>query len=130
MGAFDNRWPWASVSTSKPHATAGCPHPIYTSAKRLTCVATHDGERQDEDDGEDNVGKKKKDNVGAESINLGHLGASVVEHLPSVQVVTLGSWDRVSHWGPHREPASPSASASTSLSLSLSLYVCVCVCHE
>ena len=52
----------------------------------------------------------------------GHLGGSVVEHLPSAQVVTPESWDRVSHQGPCREPASPSACVSTFLSL--------CVSHE
>ena len=44
----------------------------------------------------------------------GHLGGSVVEHLPWAPVVILGSWDQVPHRAPHREPASPSA-----LSLSL-----------
>ena len=44
--------------------------------------------------------------------NLGHLSGSVVEHLPSAQVVILGSWDRVLHWAPCREPASPSACVS------------------
>ena len=41
--------------------------------------------------------------------HAGHLGSSVVECLPSTQVVILGCWDRVPHWAPHREPASPSA---------------------
>ena len=50
----------------------------------------------------------------------GHLGSSVVEHLPFVQVMILGSWDRVLHWTPLGEPASPSASVSAS----------VCVSHE
>ena len=31
---------------------------------------------------------------------LGHLGVSVVEHLPSAWVMTLGSWDQVLHQGP------------------------------
>ena len=39
----------------------------------------------------------------------GHLGGSVVEYLPLAQVRILGSWDRVLHWAPCREPASPSA---------------------
>ena len=52
----------------------------------------------------------------------GHLGDSVVEHLPSTQVVILGSLDRVPHQPPHMEPASPSAYVSAS--------VCVCVSHE
>ena len=30
----------------------------------------------------------------------GHLGSSVVERLPSVQGMILGSWDRVPHWAP------------------------------
>ena len=42
----------------------------------------------------------------------GHLGGSVVKHLPSAQVVIPGSWDRVPHRGPHGEPASPSACVS------------------
>ena len=33
-------------------------------------------------------------------------------YLPSAQVVILGSWDRVPHRAPHREPASPSACVS------------------
>ena len=36
-------------------------------------------------------------------LQFGTLGGSAVEHLPSVQGVTPGSWDRV----PHQEPASP-----------------------
>ena len=46
-----------------------------------------------------------------------HLGALAVEHLPSAQGMTPGSWDRVSHC---REPASPSACVSASFSVSLS----------
>ena len=49
---------------------------------------------------------------------MGPLGGSVVEHLPSAQVVIPGSWDRVLHWVPRREPASPSAYVSASLCLS------------
>ena len=49
----------------------------------------------------------------------GHLGDSVVERLPLAQVVILGSWDRVLHQDPCREPASPSAYVSASLSVSL-----------
>ena len=45
----------------------------------------------------------------------GHLGGSVVEHLPSAQGEIPGSWDRVPHWAPCREHASPSASLSVSL---------------
>ena len=44
----------------------------------------------------------------------GHLGGSVVEHLPLAQVMILGSWDRVLHQAPHGEPASPSAYVSAS----------------
>ena len=49
----------------------------------------------------------------------GHLGGLAVEHLPLAQGVILGSWGRVSHQAPHREPASPSAWVSASLSASL-----------
>ena len=51
---------------------------------------------------------------------LGYLGGSVVEQLPSAQVVTLGSWswDPDPHRASHREPASPSAYISASLCLS------------
>ena len=45
----------------------------------------------------------------------GHLGGSVVEHLPLAQVVIPGSWDRVPHRAPRREPASPYACVSVSL---------------
>ena len=31
----------------------------------------------------------------------GHLGGSVVEHLPLAQVQIMGSWDGVPHGGPH-----------------------------
>ena len=50
----------------------------------------------------------------------GHLGDSVVEHLPLAQVMILGSWDGVQHQAPHRELASPSIYVSASL----------CVSHE
>ena len=50
---------------------------------------------------------------------LGHLDGSVVEHLPSVQDVTLGSRDQVLRRAPCMEPASPSAYVSASLSVSL-----------
>ena len=49
----------------------------------------------------------------------GHLGGSMVEHLPLAQGVIPGSWDRVPHQVPHREPASSSAYVSVSLSVSL-----------
>ena len=48
--------------------------------------------------------------------NSGHLCGSVVEHLPTAQVVILGSWDRVLHQAPNKEPASPSTYVSASLS--------------
>ena len=50
---------------------------------------------------------------------LGRLGGSVVEHLPSAQGVTPGSWDRVLRQAPRRDPASPSACVSAPLSVSL-----------
>ena len=50
---------------------------------------------------------------------MGRLGGSVVEHLPSAQVVILGSWDRVPCWASLREPASPAACVSASLCGSL-----------
>ena len=43
----------------------------------------------------------------------GHLGGSVVESLPSAQVLILGSWDGFLHQAPHGEPASP---------------ICLCLC--
>ena len=43
----------------------------------------------------------------------------MVEHLSLAQVVILGSWDRVPHQAPLREPASPSAYVSVSFSVSL-----------
>ena len=49
----------------------------------------------------------------------GHLGGSVVEHLPLTQGMTPGPWDQVLHCGPRREPASPSACVSANLSASL-----------
>ena len=54
--------------------------------------------------------------------NVGRLGGSVVEHLPLAQGMILESWDRVPHWAPCVQPASPSACVSAS--------VCVCVSHE
>ena len=38
---------------------------------------------------------------------LGHLGGSMVERLPSAQGMIPGSWDRVLHQAPYREPALP-----------------------
>ena len=49
----------------------------------------------------------------------GHLGGSVVEHLPSVQVVTPGSQDQVPRRAPLMEPASLSACVSATLCVSL-----------
>ena len=45
-------------------------------------------------------------------------GGSVVEHLPSAQVVIPGSWDGVPHRAPRVEPASPSACVCLPLSVS------------
>ena len=50
---------------------------------------------------------------------LGHLGGSVVDHLPLAQVMIPGSWDWVPHQAPCREPASPSACVSAPFSVSL-----------
>ena len=47
---------------------------------------------------------------------LRHLGGSVIEHLPSAQVMIPGSWDRVPWQAPSGEPASP-------LPISLPLWV-------
>ena len=49
-----------------------------------------------------------------------HLGGSAVECLPLAQVRILGSWDRVPHQAPSREPASPSAYVSAFFPLCLS----------
>ena len=51
---------------------------------------------------------------------LGHLDGSVVEHQPSAQGVILETPDRVPHWAPYMEPASPSACVSASLSVCVS----------
>ena len=51
--------------------------------------------------------------------DLGTLGGSVVEHLPSAQAMILGSWDQVPHQAHLREPASPSDYVSASLCVSL-----------
>ena len=52
-------------------------------------------------------------------IQEGRPGGSVVEHLPSAQGVTPGSWDRVPRGAPRRESASPSACVSAPISVSL-----------
>ena len=51
----------------------------------------------------------------------GRLSGSAVKCLPLAQGVILESRDRVPHWAPCMEPASPSACVSASLPLSLSL---------
>ena len=43
---------------------------------------------------------------------LGHLGASVVERLPSAQAVIPEFWDQVLHQAPCEDPAAPSAYVS------------------
>ena len=63
---------------------------------------------------------KKPRQVESKTCALGHVGGSVVEGLPSALGVIPGSQDRVPHWAPHRDPASPSAYVSAPLSLSLS----------
>ena len=50
---------------------------------------------------------------------IGHLGDSMVECLPSAQVMILESWDQLLHQAPRGEPASPSSRVSASLSVSL-----------
>ena len=52
------------------------------------------------------------------SLVLGHLGGSVVEHLPLAQVMISGSWDGILHQALCKEPASPYAYVSASLSVS------------
>ena len=52
-------------------------------------------------------------------LNLGHLGASVVERLPLTQVVIPRSQDWVPHRAPHREPAFSPLPLSLLLSMSL-----------
>ena len=53
-----------------------------------------------------------------EKLFMGRLGGSAVECLPSAQGVILETQNRVLHWAPCVEPASPSACVSTSLCLS------------
>ena len=50
----------------------------------------------------------------------GCLGGSAVKHPPSAQSMILESLDRVPHWAPCMERASPSAYVSASLSLRVS----------
>ena len=61
------------------------------------------------------IKKKKGGTMVVKIEKYGHLGGSVVEHLPSAQGMTPGSWDRVPHRAPHRETASPSLCVSASL---------------
>ena len=58
--------------------------------------------------------------IGLKGHFKGRLGGSVVKHLPSAQSVILESRNRVPHWAPCMEPASPSAYVSASLSLNVS----------
>ena len=53
----------------------------------------------------------------------GHLGGSVVEHLPSAEVMILGSWDRVPH-------LAPAGSLLLPLPLSLPLSVCLSLINK
>ena len=57
----------------------------------------------------------------------GRLGGSVVEHLPFVQVMILGSWDQVPIRLLCEKPASPSAYVSVSLSQKLSKAYHICL---
>ena len=63
--------------------------------------------------------KKLKTKIVSKRMKWGRLGSSVMKRLPSAQGVTLGSRDRVLHWAPCMEPASPSAWVSASLSATL-----------
>ena len=47
--------------------------------------------------------------LGKKELGQGHLGGSVVEHLPLAQVMIPGFWDQVPDRAPCMEPASPSA---------------------
>ena len=49
----------------------------------------------------------------------GHLGGSLVEHLPLAQGMILKSLNQVLHWAPCIQPASPSAYVSFYLSVLL-----------
>ena len=48
------------------------------------------------------------------SLVVGCLGGSVVEHLPSAQGMVPGTWDLVLHWALDREPAYASLPLSVS----------------
>ena len=65
------------------------------------------------------MGGKKPVKEDVEREAGGRLGGSVVEHLPSARGVILGSWNRVPHRAPCREPASPLACVSASVCVSL-----------
>ena len=54
-------------------------------------------------------------NMAEKSHGWGRLGGSVTERLPLAQGIIPGSWDRVLHQAPCREPASPFACVSASL---------------
>ena len=49
------------------------------------------------------------------TIVKGCLGGSVAENLPLAQDVIQGSWNRVLHQAPHKEPVSPFACPSARL---------------
>ena len=75
--------------------------------------------REDERDDNSEQGQKQSRRVWVEEASWEehrdrHLGGSVVEHLPSAQGMTLGSWDRVPLRGSWGEPAS--------------LCLCLCLC--
>ena len=72
----------------------------------------------------------KEDWVLYKTDELGRLGGSAVEGLPSAQGVIPGSQDQVPRRAPCMEPAFPSACVSASLFLSLSLSLSLCVSHE
>ena len=75
-------------------------------------------ESKKEDDG---LKANHKSSLNADRLNIpimGCLGGSVVEPLPSAQVMFPGSWDRVLHQAPCREPA-------FLLPMSLPLFLCL-----
>ena len=62
--------------------------------------------------------KFKKRKARQEMLRPGLLDGSVVEHLPSAQVVIQGSWDQVLHWAPRGASFSLCLCLCVSLSLS------------
>ena len=62
--------------------------------------------------------REREGNLGIKRNIAACLGGLAVERLPSAQGTILESQDRVLHWAPCREPASPSVCVSASLSLS------------